>query len=82
MCTTAIQSLEDMFVYQLEEMYYVEHRLVDVLDELATEANNDTLAKGFQDHRDETREHVARIERVFESIGRRPSDGRARSSRR
>lgn len=71
----AIQSLEDMFVYQLEEMYYVENRLVDVLGKLATEANNDKLAKGFQDHREETREHVERLERVFEALGR-PTDRR------
>ena len=68
----AIQTLEDMFVYQLEEMYYVEERLVDVLGELAADANNDRLGKGFADHQEETREHVERLERVFDELGREP----------
>ena len=75
----AIQSLEDMFVYQLEEMYYVENRLVDVLDDLATQANNDRLARGFQDHREETREHVEYLEQVFDALGRTPERRESRT---
>lgn len=68
----AIQSLEDMFVYQLEEMYYVEDRLVEVLDEMAADATDDKLRTGFEDHREETRQHVRRVEDAFDSIGHEP----------
>lgn len=67
-----VQTLEDMFVRQLEEMYYVEDRLVEVLGELAADADNETLREGFQDHREETRAHVERVEQVFDAIGRPP----------
>lgn len=66
------QTLEDMFVYQLEEMYYVEDRLVEVLDDLASDANNDKLRSGFGDHQEETREHVERIRRTFDALDRQP----------
>lgn len=69
-----IESLDDMFVYSLEEIYYVENRLVEVLDELHEDAANDHLARGFAEHRDETREHVDRVERVFRAIDRDPSE--------
>lgn len=68
----SVRSLQDLFVYQLEEMYYVEDRLVDVLGQLATDATDEKLQKGFKDHQSETREHVERLEEVFEEIGRKP----------
>ena len=68
----AVNDLEDMFVYQLEELYAVERTLVDVLDELADDATNDKLEMGFRDHREETRRHVDRIEEAFEALGYEP----------
>lgn len=73
-----INSLEDLFVHELEQMYYVENRLVDVLGDLVEDASNDKLSTGFSDHRDETRDHVERIERVFDAIGREPNEEQSR----
>ena len=64
-----VDNLEDMFVYQLEEMYAVERKLVDVLGDLASDATDDELEKGFTDHREETRQHVERVEKAFEALG-------------
>jgi len=69
--------VEDMFVHQLERMYYVENRLVDTLDEMASEANNDKLQRGFADHRDETREQVERLERAFDALGHTPQESQS-----
>lgn len=66
------QSLEDKFVYHLEEMYYVENRLVDVLDELATDVNNEDLRDGLREHQEQTRDHVDRLEDVFEYVDATP----------
>jgi len=67
-----VQTLEDMFVYQLQKMYYVEDRLVELLGELASDATNDKLQEGFEEHRNETREHVQRLERAFRAMGEEP----------
>lgn len=69
-----VQTLHDKFVYHLQEAYYVENRLVDVLDELATEANNDDLRAGFEEHREETKEHVTRLEDVFDAVDEVPEE--------
>lgn len=74
----ALNSLEDLFIHQLKQVYYVENRLVDVLGELVDDASNDKLSKGFSDHRDETREHVENIERVFDALGREPEEEQSR----
>jgi len=50
--TMTIETLEDPFVYHLEEMYFVENRLVEVLGDLATDAGNEKLQRGFEDHQE------------------------------
>lgn len=68
-----INTLDDLFRYDLEAMYYVETELVEVLNELAQDANDEQLSRGFSDHHEETREHVERLERVFDEVGYEPS---------
>lgn len=73
----SINTLEEMFRYELEEMYYIETELVDVLGEMASDANEEKLASGFSEHREHTRRHVERLESVFAEIGREPSTGQS-----
>ncbi|QCJ46713.1 MULTISPECIES: YciE/YciF ferroxidase family protein [Haloprofundus] len=70
--TQSLQTLRDLFEYELGAMYYVENRLVDTLDELAMQTPNENISRGFADHRDETRKQVERLERVFDAIDRDP----------
>lgn len=69
-----MNSPRDLFQYQLEDMYYVENQLVDVLDELARSTTDDKLSDGFTEHREETKEHVQRLEEVFRTIGEEPRE--------
>lgn len=68
-----IETLRDLFEYELEGMYYVENELVDQLDVIADEVTSDEIRKGFADHEQETEEHVQRLERVFDEIDLEPS---------
>lgn len=72
-----VNDTEDMFVHELEQMYYIENRLVETLDEMAGEVDNDKLQRGFADHRDETREQVERLERAFRALGREPQESQS-----
>lgn len=67
-----VETLRDTFVYHLQEAYYVENELVDVLDRLATEASNDDLGQSFRRHREQTETHVSRLEDVFRAIDEEP----------
>lgn len=68
----ALTTLEDKFVYDLKAMYYIETELVETIKELAADAADDKLEKGFSEHRAETREHVNRLEAVFNELGIEP----------
>ncbi|MFH5799360.1 ferritin-like domain-containing protein [Haladaptatus sp. CMAA 1911] len=63
------ETLNDLFQAGLKEMYYVENELFDALDELATEVDHGDLQNAFEEHRSETRDHVDRLESVFDHIG-------------
>lgn len=67
-----INSLHDMLVHELKGMYYVETELVDELDEMAADATNDKLSKGFADHREETQNQVERLEQAFRALDMEP----------
>ncbi|WP_458187547.1 YciE/YciF ferroxidase family protein [Haladaptatus sp. NG-WS-4] len=65
-------TLNDLFEEGLKEMYYVENELLDVLDELSSEVDHDDIEHAFREHREETEEHVDRLETVFDQIGESP----------
>lgn len=67
-------ALREKFVYHLEEMYYVESRLVHVLGEMAEDVSNDDLREGVERHREQTKGHVERLESVFDDIQETPSE--------
>ena len=68
-----MHSLDDLFEHKLRQQYYAETQLVDQLDHMARRAENDRLSDGLAEHRDETREHVSRLESVFDEIGATPA---------
>lgn len=64
--------LRELFVDQLCDIYYAEHKLADGLEELASAAGSPELAGAFRSHRLETRGHIERLENVFDMIGVKP----------
>lgn len=72
--TMEIESLHDMFVYELRGAYHMEHQLVDALDEMAINATEDRVSQAFANHRDETQEHVERVREAFEAMGLQPEE--------
>jgi ferritin-like metal-binding protein YciE len=67
-----IQSVEDLFVNGLQYIYEAEQQLTQALPELAQAASAPQLREAFEQHLQETKEHVRRVEDVFKSIGLQP----------
>ena len=62
-------SMEQLLTEGLQELYYAEQELVDALETLADQTSDESASQAFSEHRDETKGHVERLERVFEEIG-------------
>ena len=67
--TKDIKTMNDLFVHQLQDIYYAEQQLVKALPKMAEKATDKQLKQGFLTHLDETRTHVQRLEQVFQTIG-------------
>lgn len=65
-------SLEDLLVQGLQEIYYTEQQLVDALQELESQSTDDEVKQAFAEHREETQGHVDRVEEVFEMMDQEP----------
>ena len=65
---------KDLLVAQLSEALWVERRLAfDVLPETIGKVKDETLRKLFEEHLEETNEHVRRVEQAFREIEMEPS---------
>jgi ferritin-like metal-binding protein YciE len=67
-----INSLHELYVQQLRDLYDAENQLVKALPKLAEASNSDGLREGFEEHLEQTKEHVQRLETIFESLGEKP----------
>ena len=67
--TKDIKTMNDLFVHQLQDIYYAERQLVKALPNMAEKATDPELKKGFLSHLEETKTHVQRLERVFKMHG-------------
>ncbi|MDQ2777854.1 MAG: ferritin-like domain-containing protein [Acidobacteriota bacterium] len=66
--STEFNSLQDLLVQQLEDLYDAEKRLVKALPKMAEAAHSSLLRQAFEAHLTETEGHVSRLERIFSQI--------------
>lgn len=67
-----LESLEDLFVSELKDLYSAEKQLLKALPKMAKAATSKGLQNGFTKHLKQTEGHVSRLERVFEELGVSP----------
>jgi ferritin-like metal-binding protein YciE len=64
-----IETFDDLFVHQLQDIYYAEKQLLKALPKMAEKATSPQLKQAFQSHLAETKGHVSRVEQVFKMHG-------------
>ena len=70
--TKDIQSMEDLFLHTLQDIYYAENQIVKSLPKMIDKATNRNLATGLRDHLRETENQVMRLDDVFRKLGQQP----------
>jgi len=69
--TDKSHTLEQLFLGELKDIYDAEKQLVKALPKLAKVASNPELRNGIEEHFGQSKEHVARIEQIFDLFGAR-----------
>jgi len=67
-----IETMEDLFLHQLEDIYYAENRIIKSLPKMIDLATNRDLSASLHLHLEETKEQVERLDQVFKKLGREP----------
>lgn len=67
-----VESLHDLFVEELRDMYDAEKRLLRALPKMAKAASDEDLQNAFRSHLKETERQVGRLEQVFKTVSEKP----------
>ena len=67
-----IETMEDLFLEQVEDLYDAEKRLLKALPKMAEASTSQTLRQAFESHLMETEGHVSRLENIFRILGQDP----------
>ena len=68
----ADKGLKELYIDELKDLYSAETQLVKALPKMAKSAASDELRQGFEEHLEQTKGHVQRLEQIFEALGESP----------
>ena len=67
-----IQTMDDLFLHGLQDVYYAENQIVKALPKMIDKATNRDLSKGLKDHLEETEKQIGRLDQVFKMLAQKP----------
>lgn len=67
-----IQTMDDLFLHTLQDIYYAENQIAKSLPDMIEKASDAQLKNGFKTHLTETKEQIRRLEQVFVKLGEQP----------
>ena len=70
--TKDIQSMDDLLLHGLHDIYYAEHQITKALPKMIDKATNRDLTQGLKTHLEETNRQIERLDQVFKKLGQRP----------
>jgi ferritin-like metal-binding protein YciE len=68
----ALATMHDLMIAELRDLYSAETQLVKALPKMAKRASTPSLKTAFDEHLEQTHEHVSRLETVFDRLGKSP----------
>ena len=67
-----LNSLRDLYIAELKDLYDAENRIVKALPKMAEAASSPDLRSAFEEHLQQTQGHVDRLEQVFRKLDETP----------
>jgi ferritin-like metal-binding protein YciE len=61
--------LKHLYVEKLKDLFSAENQLLKALPKMAKASTSEDLRAGFEEHLEQTKEHVARLEEIFKALG-------------
>jgi ferritin-like metal-binding protein YciE len=67
-----MKDLNGLFHHLLKDIYYAEKQIVKALPKMAKATENSQLRQAFEQHLEETKGQIERLDQVFKIIGKEP----------
>lgn len=67
-----LNTLHDLFINQLRDLYDAENQIVAALPRMSSAASSADLRQAFQTHLEQSQGHLRRLEDVFDDLGQHP----------
>ena len=64
----SLNTLHELFVDEIKDLYSAENQLLKALPKMAKAATSPELKKAFEEHLEQTKTHVVRLEKVCEGL--------------
>ena len=71
----AMQTIEELFEHELQDIYSAEQSLLEALEQMAQESSDREIKRGFTQHRKETQAQIKRLEKIYRALGQKPESG-------
>lgn len=68
-----LASLQDLYIEELRDLYSAEIQITKALPKMAKAATAPKLKSAFEEHLEQTKGHVDRLEDIFKKLGKSPS---------
>jgi ferritin-like metal-binding protein YciE len=68
----APKTLNEALVEELKDLYDAEHQIIEALPKMAQATQHTQLRQAFEQHLEQTRGQVQRLEQVFQALGEKP----------
>ena len=69
--TMKLNTLADLLLHELKDLYSAENQLVKALPKMAKAATNEELKAGFEEHLEQTKGHVERLEKIAGTLDKK-----------
>ena len=67
--TKEVKTMEDLFLEEIRDLYDAEKQITKALPKMAKAATTQELSAGFNEHLEQTRGHIERLEQIFTELG-------------
>jgi ferritin-like metal-binding protein YciE len=67
-----MESLQELFVKELQDLFSAENQITKALPKMAKAASSRELKAGFEQHLDQTKRQITRLEQIFEELEASP----------
>jgi ferritin-like metal-binding protein YciE len=68
----ALKTMQDLFEHELQDLYSAEQQIIQALPEMMQATSNQELKNAFQQHLEETKGQVQRLEQIAQQVGINP----------